>query len=218
MHRVRRSLLSFLALAAAMLTAGFYVFAARVSAVAPAGEAKIADGIVVLTGGEDRIAAGAMLIEARRGRRLLISGVNRRIGSSEELARHVGGYQRALKCCVDLGHDAKDTIGNAEETRQWARANGYRSLIVVTSSYHMPRSLTEFSIAMPDVTLSAHPVASRHYHLDAWWRHPQTARLLVVEYVKYLASLARYAASRGLGSAQSRPVSGPDRSPNISSI
>ncbi len=42
-----------------------------------------------------------------------------------------------LACCVDLGHTARDTIGNATETRDWAADHHYVSLIVVTSAYHI---------------------------------------------------------------------------------
>ena len=46
-------------------------------------------------------------------------------------------------CCLDIGYLAQDTIGNAEETRAWAQAWGFRRIVVVTSNYHMPRSLLE---------------------------------------------------------------------------
>ena len=195
MRRALKALIPLLALAAAALTAGFYVFTNAVLGYV-AIELPAADGVVVLTGGEDRIATGLELIEAGRGRRLLISGVNRAIPTKEELARRIGGREATYRCCVDLGYQAQDTIGNAGEARAWAQTYGFRSLAVGTSAYHMPRSIAEFSLAMPGVRLLPHPVPSRHHRIEAWWRHPSTARLLAVEYVKFLAASARLGLAR----------------------
>ena len=75
------------------------------------------------------------------------------------------------------------------ETAAWARARGFHCLVVVTANYHMPRSLEEFSAAMPGVTLVAYPVpeivAARR-----WWLDPGAFRTLQYEYAKYLGSIA----------------------------
>lgn len=195
MPRMRSSLLAVSGVAVSAFVGGFCVFANHVG-TSVAATSLPADAVVVLTGGEDRIAAGLHLIEARIGRRLLVSGVNRNIGSPLDLSRKIGGNAAMYKCCVDIGHDALDTIGNADEARAWAQAKRFRSLIVVTSAYHMPRSLAEFAIAMPTVKLIPHAVPSRHYHLADWWRHPATIRMLIGEYTKYLLSIARLAIAR----------------------
>ena len=98
-----------------------------------------------------------------------------------------------LACCVDLGHTAQDTIGNAAETRAWTEGQGFRSLIVVTSDYHMPRSLAELSGAMPGITLVPYPVSNPELRLADWWRDPGTFSLLLREYGKYLVAAARNA-------------------------
>lgn len=212
MPRLLRALVPAVALAVAALTAGFYVFTNAVRSYVVT-SVPSADGVVVLTGGEDRIAAGLELVEARRGRRLLISGVNRAIATPQDLARKLGSREATWRCCVDLGHDALDTIGNAGEAREWAAAYGFRSLVVVTSAYHMPRSLAEFSAAMPGIKLVAHPVPSRHYHIESWWRHPSTARLLATEYVKFLAARARLGLARLSNSLEQPALAEPRRAP-----
>lgn len=195
MARPLRMLAPLLALAVAALVAGFYVFANAIVSYAPAPPPK-ADAIVVLTGTSDRVSAGIALITAGRGRRLLISGVNRAVGTSADIRRRFGGDAGVFQCCVDVGHQAMDTIGNAHEARDWVLSHGYASLIIVTSSYHMPRSLAEFSRAMPQVKLVPYPVPSRSLRLDVWWQHRTTLRLLAGEYVKFLASAARLGFSR----------------------
>ena len=192
MPPMRSAVLPFVVVAVSAFVGGFCLFANSVGNQ-PSLTLAPADAVVVLTGGEDRIAAGLHLVEKRYGRRLLVSGVNRTIGSPLDLSRKIGGNAAIYRCCVDIGHDALDTIGNAGEARAWMEAKGFRSLIVVTSNYHMPRSLAEFAIAMPSVKLVAYPVASRHYHLADWWRHLPTARLLLGEYTKYLLSMTRLA-------------------------
>jgi uncharacterized SAM-binding protein YcdF (DUF218 family) len=113
---------------------------------------------------------------------------------------------------VDLGRAALDTRGNAAETSEWVARHGFSSLIVVTSSYHMPRTLIEYARAMPHVQLIPHAVLSSNFHIDKWWSHDGTWRLLFSEYVKYLNALTQYvsaraAASAGLGGAPASPAS-----------
>lgn len=146
-----------------------------------------ADGIVALTGGDARLDTAVSLFENGVGKRLLISGVSQET-TKETLARMSGGGQR-FACCADIGYAAEDTHGNAAETANWARQNHFDSLVIVTSRYHMPRAMQEFSHQLPDVTLIAYPVNQSGIDLGGWWRHPRTIGLLHREYVKYLASL-----------------------------
>lgn len=153
-----------------------------------------ADGIVVLTGGGTRLDRAEALFERGVGRRLLISGVDQET-SKETLKRLIHGGQR-FDCCADLGYGAEDTRGNAEEARTWTRAHDFHRLLLVTARYHMPRSLQEFSAAMPDVTFLPYPVEQGRIDLSDWWRYPRTIFLLHREYVKYLASLVTTSMAR----------------------
>lgn len=154
--------------------------------VAPAMQPR-ADGIVALTGGGERVDTAVGLFENGVGKRLLISGVAQET-SKETLGKMSGGGPR-FACCADIGYAAEDTHGNAAETANWARANHFDSLVVVTSRYHMPRAMQEFSAVLPDVSLIAYPVDQSSIDLGGWWRHPRTIQLLHREYMKYLASL-----------------------------
>jgi len=159
-----------------------------------------ADGIVVLTGGDSRVSEAVRLLAAGHGHRLLISGVHPET-TTEMLRRINPAANRLFDCCIDLDRNARDTIENADETRRWLTNQGFRSVIVVTSSYHMPRGLVELRRALPELKLVPYPVVPTRLRLDAWWAHPGTFRLLASEYVKYLASLVRCSAVRLMAAA-----------------
>jgi uncharacterized SAM-binding protein YcdF (DUF218 family) len=140
-------------------------------------------------GGAPRIVAAAALLAPGRGKRLLISGVNPAT-TPGELTRINPDFERLL-AFIDLGHDATNTIGNAVETARWVREQNFRSLIVVTSGWHMPRALIEIENELPDVRLIPYPVVSDRMREDPWWSDASTVRLLLIEYVKYVASFVR---------------------------
>jgi uncharacterized SAM-binding protein YcdF (DUF218 family) len=148
------------------------------------------DAIVALTGGAQRIGDAIDLLGKGYARRLLITGVNERT-SLDEIARLNPGRRRLIECCVDLDYRARNTIGNAIETRRWMNENSFRSLIVVTSNYHMPRTLIELDHVLPDARKVPFPVVPDRLEIASWWRSPSTARLLAVEYLKLLAVYAR---------------------------
>ena len=188
-----KSVAAFLVLAL-IWAAGLVAFANRVQQSTPAPDPDAADGIVALTGANslDRISAAMDLLQDGMGKRLLISGVNR--GASREDIRNVSKAARRLyDCCVDLGFTAVDTVGNARETADWARSMRYASLIIVTADYHMPRAMLELHAVMPEPAyhLQAYAVPTPSLKARRWWRSPRSARLMVVEYCKYLAILGR---------------------------
>jgi len=175
-------LIRVLAVFAALYVGGFVLFTAMLPG-APKGPLK-ADGIVALTGGTERLDRAAALLERGVAKRLLISGANK-TATREDIRKLSEGGPR-FDCCADIGYDAEDTYGNAEETASWASEHRFRSVIVVTAAYHMPRSLRVFASVMPRVKLIAYPVESESF--AGWWTHPRKLEMLHVEYLKYLAS------------------------------
>lgn len=194
MNRGSRWVASLTAAALGVFLFGFIMFAAQASR-GPRAFVGQADGIVVLTGGEQRIGQAARLLGEGRARRLLVSGVNSRNIRSDVL-RLTGLPQDLFECCVDVGYVARDTIGNAEEARNWAETWGFKKLIVVTGSYHMPRSLIEMGRALPDVELIPYPVVPPSLSATPWWLNSSVARRLFGEYVKFLPSAALSTATR----------------------
>ena len=144
----------------------------------------------MLTGGSLRLQRGLELLREGKGRKLFVSGVNQQV-DLDELLRSAGNAPDWALCCIALGHEADNTVGNAQETARWMRSQGFRSLRLVTAWYHMPRSLLEFDRAMPDIEIVAHPVFPDQVKQERWWAWRGTAALLMGEYTKYLAALAR---------------------------
>ena len=181
-----------IAIVVALYIAGFIVFV--VNLPAQASHMRPAQGIVALTGGDERVAAAVNLLEAHQGQRLLVSGVHHTTTKAELKQLAHGGPR--FDCCADLGYAAANTRGNAEEAAEWARAHRFKSLIVVTARYHMPRSLTEFQAAMPGVLLEPYPVEPQDIDLGAWWHDTRALRVLSGEYTKFLASAVMNAVDR----------------------
>ena len=152
--------------------------------------ARNADGIVVLTGGSSRVSDAMELLAAGYGKRLLISGVHP-TNAVSDISRSLPDNQSLLGCCVDLDRSAVNTRSNAAETRRWAHERGFKSLIVVTSNYHMPRAIVELSHAMPDIALIPFAVVGDKWRDEPWWTSGTTLRLLLSEYVKYVAAEVR---------------------------
>jgi uncharacterized SAM-binding protein YcdF (DUF218 family) len=186
--RLGRSAIGIGVIAGALLAGGFGWFLWSL----PADEIVLqrdADGIVVLTGGASRIADAIELLAAGHGKRLLISGANRAT-TSGEISRLNPDFGNIVSCCVDFDRSL-NTLGNAIETRHWAQSRGFRSLIVVTSNYHMPRAMAEISHQLPDVALLPFPVIADKLHAEPWWTRGTMMKLMFSEYLKYVAARMR---------------------------
>jgi len=152
------------------------------------------DAIVVLTGGTLRVERGLALLAEGKAKKLFISGVYHSTDVAALL--HLSRHSPENVDRIALGREADNTEGNAAETARWMRQEGFHSLRLVTGSYHMPRSLLEFSRAMPEMRIVANPVFPENVKQERWWAWPGTAMLIVAEYNKYLLALARRLARR----------------------
>ena len=186
-----KSLLIVLLLGCALFTAGLQHFVLTLPKPAPLVTATInsTDGIVVITGGQQRLADGFDLLQSGAGKALLVSGVGQGV-SKAILADELNLNPRKtalLECCVMLEFQAGDTRENAVAAGKWAQANGFRSLQLVTANYHMPRAKAIFTRKLPNIALSYWPVSPDDLDLDIWWRNPPIIRLLAREYAKHLS-------------------------------
>jgi len=186
----RRIFLGCFALGLIGLAAGFVFFVNIIDNEEPKALPS-AEGVVALTGGSERVSEAVELLSKGRARRLLITGVNQQT-SRQQIARLMPNFHQLFDCCIDLGRAALNTAGNADETRRWVEANAIRTnLIIVTSNYHMPRALVELRSALPQLDLIPYPVVSDRLRNSDWRSDTHVARLLAIEYVKFLAAIVR---------------------------
>jgi uncharacterized SAM-binding protein YcdF (DUF218 family) len=186
---LRATVVAMLAIVFVAATIGFVGFLSQLRG-AETRPSRHADGIVVLTGGSSRVSDAMELLADGYGKRLLISGVHP-TNAASDISRSLPDNQSLLGCCVDLDRSAVNTRSNAAETRRWAHERGFKSLIVVTSNYHMPRAIVELSHAMPDIALIPFAVVGDKWRDEPWWTSGATLRLLLSEYVKYVAAEVR---------------------------
>lgn len=161
---------------------GFALFALTLPTPLPDG---VTDGVVVLTGGPGRIQRGIALLEQKKAKRMLVSGVDRQV-RPHELAIEQKVPADLVRCCVDLGRESVDTRSNGEETAAWVKKRGYRSIRLVTTDWHMKRARFELSRALSDDV----------YVVGDAVRSEPSLRVLFTEYNKYL--LRRMAAPLGI--------------------
>ena len=177
-----------------IFAAGFVTFAHKVDNLRPPQNIAKADGIVVWTGkGGGRLETGADLLRRSKGERLLISGVNAKT-TLEAIKELVIIPDATADCCIDLDYNAEDTIGNARETASWAKALGYEHIILVTSSYHMPRAEIEIGAAAGRIKITAYPVTNPDG--TKWYSDGARFKRLFQEYGKLLLSYLRSPATK----------------------
>ncbi|QRM56755.1 YdcF family protein [Sinorhizobium sp. BG8] len=194
-RRVVRYVILALAVVSAVAFVGFLRFADQVAALQPPIHPK-ADAIVVLTGSAQRIGQGLELLKSGAGQRLLISGVHPTT-SGNQIRKLNQSSSTLFECCVDIGHDAIDTIGNANETARWISDHGYRSILVVTNNYHMPRSLLELKRSDNRTEFISYPVVSADLKSGYWLAKRAVVRPMISEYIKYTAATLRDMAGAG---------------------
>lgn len=150
----------------------------------PADEVSYADAIIILTGGMGRSEEGLSLFREGKGGYLIISGVE----GSSRLAeifpgRDLGAMVDTTRIVLDM--ESRSTVDNAVNVKRIVEDKGFKSLILVTSNYHMKRAFTIFRKAIrEDVKIYRHPVKGPNFR-DEWWRDLKSVKLILSEFFKY---------------------------------
>lgn len=106
------------------------------------------DGVVVLTGGPQRIARGIAVLSGGSAQRMLVSGVDPAV-TQKEFKAAAGLSASLLECCVELGQVAATTRGNAAEVAEFVERHQLGSIRLVTAGYHMRRARAEVRALLP---------------------------------------------------------------------
>lgn len=141
------------------------------------------EAIVVLTGGRNRISEGARLLDQGLAKKLFISGVEKNTSLKAISQKQDINFSKSKEVALDK--KSTNTIENAIETQAWLQQNQIQSIRLVTSNYHIPRSMVEFGFQNPDLKIVAHPVYSKYVAKD-WWKSARSFSLIASEYNKFL--------------------------------
>jgi uncharacterized SAM-binding protein YcdF (DUF218 family) len=142
------------------------------------------DAIIVLTGAKGRIDAGMQLLLDKHAEHLFVSGVGKDT-ALKDLSKFLVSFTPeqvdSLKSSISLGHFANSTEENAIETLEWIESRNYKKILLVTSNYHMLRSLFLFKKLMPDIIITPYPLI----------KSPISWKLVFLEYNKFLLALIK---------------------------
>ncbi len=142
-----------------------------------------ADAIVVLTGGNGRTEAGLELLRQGRSGVLILSGVN--ANSNVDSIFPNDDLTELERLSIVLEKHSKSTIQNAVEVSDIVEQRRYRSIILLTSSYHIKRAEYIFDTVLPgDVDLFLYPVENTNYSVDEWYSG-RSSLITMTEFVKY---------------------------------
>lgn len=180
---MKKSLFYILFLLIAVWIGGFLFFAYKINHLKMTGNEAKADAIIVLTGGKNRIREGAKMLSRNMADKMFISGVSKDVSINNVLRKNDIPLEIGEK--IELGKAAHTTVENAMETREWIIENRIRSIYLVTSNYHTPRSLAEFEEYNPDIKIYSAPVFSDSV-ARKWWSKLDTFKLIFSEYNKFL--------------------------------
>ena len=167
--------------------AGFILFDNKINSY-DKDEQRKTDAVVVLTGGRNRIAESIRLLNDNLAEKLFISGVSEKvtIQDIENKAKiHIDNADK-----VELGYKAHDTIGNALEIKEWIEKNNISSVRLVTSNYHLPRSMVELNALNIPLEILPHPVYSANVPKE-WFSSWRTFKFIAGEYNKFLFAYLR---------------------------
>lgn len=141
-----------------------------------------ADAIVVLAGGKGRVDEGVRLYRESRARFLIFVGVDPSVRKSD-LYRPQAGDPSADN--VILEKASRNTLENAIFGRDVIARHNIRSIILMTSRYHLKRSSILFRNSLPkDVAIYPYPVDTKNLK-ESWWSHGGSFQLLFREFYKY---------------------------------
>ena len=142
------------------------------------------DGIAILTGGKGRIDLGLDLFTKQSNIKLIISGVDRKVSVKSVLPSK---FQENKRIYID--QVSESTFENAVIIKDWAKKNQLYNIYIITSYYHMPRSMLLLNKFKEEVNYYAYPVKKEKSSHSNFLPDILFTLFLMQEYIKYLLSL-----------------------------
>jgi len=157
----------------------------------------LSSNVVILTGGTNRIKEGFEVIykldkKSISNLKVLVSGTGKgfsKLSLQEKLNPNFD--LRLIECCVELDDVSQDTYSNAVETSKWVSKNNIEEILLITSNYHIPRSILEFQNKMPNLKILYYPITPKQHQINNWLKSFETFSLIFIEYCKYIIANVR---------------------------
>lgn len=178
-----RALLIFAGLLLLAPVAGFFLFLAEVQGSTGRKPEK-ADVIVALSGDPRRILAAADLMKAGFGRRLIVVGQDNQ--QEVELLRKAN--PALFECCIKVDHSSTNTEQDVQLVRSLISGSETESVLLVTSSFHLPRAINELEHVLPQTRIIGHGLPDEFYRPSAVFSNPNVASAFVRQYLMYIGS------------------------------
>ena len=149
-----------------------------------------ADVIIAVSGGDTtaRTQEAIDLYTSGWAPKLIFSGAaqDKSGPSNAAVMRQQALRQGVPETAITIEEKSETTKENAEKTRDILADKDIRTAIVVTSGYHMKRTLLEFRDRAPDVEFRAHPTVADSQWSSWWWLTPHGWYLALTEIVKII--------------------------------
>lgn len=141
------------------------------------------DGIAVLTGGKGRIKLGLDLWRKNTDIKLIVSGVDKNFSVSSILPSATNADN------IYLDKLSESTFQNSKEISKWIKIYNLKNINVVTSYYHIPRSMLLLKEFSPSTSFFAYPVQKASLKNKSISKSLLFHLFLAEEYIKYLLSI-----------------------------
>ncbi len=146
---------------------------------------KRVDAVVVLSGGLGRVEEGLKLLKAGKGEYLIISGVDKDSDIKSIFFLH-DPVDFVDNKRIILEKSSSSTFENARDVKKIVDRRGFKSIILITSAYHIKRARFIFFKVLPeDVKIFYHTVSTENFDEKKWWKDRNSTLLLLTEFVKF---------------------------------
>ena len=141
------------------------------------------DGIAVLTGGKGRINLGLELFYKNKNLKLIISGVDKKVSDKSIIPSNLKN-----KSSITIDKVSESTYENAKIINEWTFKHKLQNVTVITSYYHMPRSMMLIKSLTPTINFYAYPVEKKISKRISLRENILYYFFITEEYIKYLLS------------------------------
>ena len=141
------------------------------------------DGIAVLTGGKGRINLGLELFKKNKNLRLIISGVDKKVSDKSIIPNNLKN-----KSSITIDKISESTYENAKIINEWTSKYKLQNVTIISSYYHMPRSMMLIQSLAPTINFYAYPVEKKISNKISFKENILYYVFITDEYIKYLVS------------------------------